>query len=246
MRRCGVAPGEPALALAREIERVTRTCASPACRPTTAARSTCAQWRERRARIIEGRRSSAHDDEGAARGGRASTARSSPARAAAPSCSRSSPGAWDEIQPGSYVFMDADYARNEWAAPLPRFEHALFVLATVMSRPAPSGSRSSTPGSRRRASTRACRRSGSAPGLTYTRASDEHGVIEVAREAHAGARREAAARSRATAIRRSISTTGTSASGETSSRRSGRLLPGARCTNADGIPRETTRGLAGP
>ena len=38
-------------------------------------------------------------------------------------------GAWDEIQPGSYVFMDGDYARNEWAAPLPRFEHSLFVLA---------------------------------------------------------------------------------------------------------------------
>ena len=46
-------------------------------------------------------------------------------------------GAWDEIQPGSYAFMDADYARNEWAAPLPRFEHALFVLSTVMSRPSP-------------------------------------------------------------------------------------------------------------
>jgi D-serine deaminase-like pyridoxal phosphate-dependent protein len=44
-------------------------------------------------------------------------------------------GVWDEIQPGSYAFMDADYARNEWAAPLPRFEHALFVLSTVMSRP---------------------------------------------------------------------------------------------------------------
>jgi len=44
-------------------------------------------------------------------------------------------GAWDEIQCGSYAFMDVDYAKNEWAAPLPRFEHALFVLSTVMSRP---------------------------------------------------------------------------------------------------------------
>jgi hypothetical protein len=44
-------------------------------------------------------------------------------------------GAWDEIQPGSYVFMDWDYARNEWAPPMPRFEHSLFVLAGVMSRP---------------------------------------------------------------------------------------------------------------
>src|SRR5438445_1152279 len=46
-------------------------------------------------------------------------------------------GAWNELQPGSYIFMDADYAKNEWAPPLPRFEHALFVLASVMSRPAP-------------------------------------------------------------------------------------------------------------
>ena len=37
-------PGEPAVALAREIGS-TRTCASAGCRPTTAARSTCAAWR---------------------------------------------------------------------------------------------------------------------------------------------------------------------------------------------------------
>jgi len=85
-------------------------------------------------------------------------------------------GAWDEIQPGSYAFMDADYAKNEWAAPLPRFEHALFVLTTVMSR-APeraivdaglkaSSVDSGMPGVWRR------------DGLRYTRASDEHGWIE--------------------------------------------------------------------
>jgi D-serine deaminase-like pyridoxal phosphate-dependent protein len=86
-------------------------------------------------------------------------------------------GAWDEIQPGSYAFMDADYARNEWAAPLPRFEHALFVLTTVMSRPSPalavvdaglkaSSVDSGLPGLWQR------------PGLTYTHASDEHGWVE--------------------------------------------------------------------
>lgn len=85
--------------------------------------------------------------------------------------------AWDEIQPGSYVFMDVDYARNEWAAPLPRFRHALFVLATVMSRPRPgvaivdaglkaSSVDSGMPGVWQR------------PGLAYTRASDEHGWVE--------------------------------------------------------------------
>lgn len=40
---------------------------------------------------------------------------------------------YDEIQPGSYVFMDVDYARNDPDPAVPRFDHALFVLATVMS-----------------------------------------------------------------------------------------------------------------
>jgi D-serine deaminase-like pyridoxal phosphate-dependent protein len=86
-------------------------------------------------------------------------------------------GAWDEIQPGSYIFMDADYARNEWAAPLPRFQHALFVLSTVMSRPRPevaivdaglkaSSVDSGMPGVWQK------------PGLVYTHASDEHGWVE--------------------------------------------------------------------
>jgi D-serine deaminase-like pyridoxal phosphate-dependent protein len=85
-------------------------------------------------------------------------------------------GAWDEIQPGSYAFMDADYAKNEWAAPLPRFEHALFVLTTVMSRPAgmaivdaglkASSVDSGMPGV------------WDLPGVSYTKASDEHGWLE--------------------------------------------------------------------
>jgi D-serine deaminase-like pyridoxal phosphate-dependent protein len=86
-------------------------------------------------------------------------------------------GAWDEIQCGSYAFMDVDYGRNEWAAPLPRFEHALFVLATVMSRPSSrlaivdaglkaSSVDSGMPGLWQR------------PGLAFTHASDEHGWVE--------------------------------------------------------------------
>ena len=85
-------------------------------------------------------------------------------------------GAWNEIQCGSYAFMDVDYAKNEWAAPLPRFEHALFVLTTVMSRPphaaiVDAGLKASSvdsgmPGVWQRA------------GLAYTHASDEHGWVE--------------------------------------------------------------------
>jgi D-serine deaminase-like pyridoxal phosphate-dependent protein len=46
-------------------------------------------------------------------------------------------GVWNELQAGSYIFMDADYARNRAAdgGPVRSFEHALFVLATVMSHP---------------------------------------------------------------------------------------------------------------
>ncbi len=46
-------------------------------------------------------------------------------------------GVYNELQCGSYAFMDADYARNKAAdgGPFDTFEHALFVLATVMSRP---------------------------------------------------------------------------------------------------------------
>jgi D-serine deaminase-like pyridoxal phosphate-dependent protein len=43
-------------------------------------------------------------------------------------------GVYTEIQPGSYVLMDTDYALNEHDPDAPRFEQALFVLATVMSR----------------------------------------------------------------------------------------------------------------
>jgi 3-hydroxy-D-aspartate aldolase len=46
-------------------------------------------------------------------------------------------GVYNELQAGSYVFMDADYARNLKAdgSRFDTFEHALFVHATVMSTP---------------------------------------------------------------------------------------------------------------
>lgn len=46
-------------------------------------------------------------------------------------------GVYTELQAGSYVFMDADYARNQKAdgSRFDTFHHALFVYATVMSTP---------------------------------------------------------------------------------------------------------------
>lgn len=88
-------------------------------------------------------------------------------------------GAWDEIQPGSYIFMDVDYGRNEWAAPLPRFGNALFVLTTIMSRPTAdraivdAGLKASSVDS-------GMPEVWQRPGLAYRGASDEHGRIEIA------------------------------------------------------------------
>jgi D-serine deaminase-like pyridoxal phosphate-dependent protein len=42
-------------------------------------------------------------------------------------------GVYGEIQPGSFLFMDADYARNERDPAQPPFEHALFVKSQVIS-----------------------------------------------------------------------------------------------------------------
>ena len=41
-------------------------------------------------------------------------------------------GVYTEVQPGSYVFMDGDYGRNDYSDAL-RFEQSLFIASTVMS-----------------------------------------------------------------------------------------------------------------
>lgn len=42
-------------------------------------------------------------------------------------------GLWTELQPGSFLFMDADYLRNERDPAQPQFEPALFVKSQVIS-----------------------------------------------------------------------------------------------------------------
>lgn len=174
-RRCGIAPRAPALALARVIA---------ACPNLRFAGLQAYQGSAQHLRTLQERRDAI---------GRAATAANQTRRLleaegiACPTVTgagsgtfmfETASGVYDEIQPGSYIFMDADYARNEAGPPLPRFEHALFVLATVMSRPAPG-----------RAVVDAGLKASSVdsgmplvwerPGLRYTRPSDEHGVIEI-------------------------------------------------------------------
>lgn len=88
-------------------------------------------------------------------------------------------GVYDELQAGSYIFMDADYARNEWTeSGIPRFEHSLFVWTTVMSRTTKeraivdAGLKASSIDS-------GMPRLADGGPAEYVKASDEHGVIQL-------------------------------------------------------------------
>ncbi len=88
-------------------------------------------------------------------------------------------GIFNEIQAGSYVFMDRDYGDNERAPQDVAFEHALFVRTAVLSRTLPTravvdaGLKASAVDSGPPAVWQR-------PGLRYLKASDEHGLLEVA------------------------------------------------------------------
>jgi D-serine deaminase-like pyridoxal phosphate-dependent protein len=133
-RRCGVAPGEAAVALARHVQ------AAPS-------------LRFRGLQAYHGRaqhlRTHAERREAIASAVAAVKTTHLALKSAGIDCPtvsgagtgtfdlEAASGVYTELQPGSYVFMDADYARNSGAdgKPFTRFGHALFVLATVMSTP---------------------------------------------------------------------------------------------------------------
>ena len=88
-------------------------------------------------------------------------------------------GIYTEVQPGSYVFMDGDYGRNEYGDAL-RFEQSLFIASAVMS--VGSGDRivldaglkliavdSGLPG--------IWQHGAPSPTLVYAAANDEHGIV---------------------------------------------------------------------
>jgi D-serine deaminase-like pyridoxal phosphate-dependent protein len=86
---------------------------------------------------------------------------------------------YHELQTGSYIFMDVDYAKNDWTeSGIPRFEHSLFLWTTVMSTPAPdraicdAGLKASSVDS-------GMPRVFDTPGVEYLKASDEHGVLKL-------------------------------------------------------------------
>ena len=90
-------------------------------------------------------------------------------------------GLFTEIQAGSYIFMDADYARNfdEAGQPVSRFRHALFVLSTVMSAAQPNVAVLDA-GHKAASVDSGFPTVWQRPGVSYVGASDEHGSLRVA------------------------------------------------------------------
>lgn len=172
MRRCGVAPGAPAVALAKEIQQQGlrfgglqayhgRAQHIRSMEERHAVIETAAQHVQHTKRLLAEAGIRCPIVTGAGSGTFMLEVES---------------GAWDEIQCGSYAFMDVDYARNEWAAPLPRFEHALFVLSTVMSRP--SAEVAIVDAGLKASSVDSGMPTVWQKDLRYTHASDEHGWVE--------------------------------------------------------------------
>jgi D-serine deaminase-like pyridoxal phosphate-dependent protein len=88
-------------------------------------------------------------------------------------------GLYNELQAGSYCFMDADYARNlgESGRPVDTFRHALFVLATVMSAARP-GVAVVDAGLKALSTDSGMPEVWQRPDIRYVGASDEHGTMK--------------------------------------------------------------------
>lgn len=99
-------------------------------------------------------------------------------------------GLYHELQCGSYIFMDADYAQNQGqdGGAFDEFKHSLYVLATVMSATKPGGVIIDA-GHKALGNDQGMPWVADIPGATYSRPSDDHGKIdtsEAARDAVLG------------------------------------------------------------
>jgi D-serine deaminase-like pyridoxal phosphate-dependent protein len=94
-------------------------------------------------------------------------------------------GVYGELQAGSFLFMDADYAQNERDPAQPQFEHALFVSTQVIS----AGLRHAVcdAGHKSHAIDSGLPRVHSLDGeheLEYSNGGDEHGILRPASSSH--------------------------------------------------------------
>ncbi|HEV2300697.1 MAG TPA: DSD1 family PLP-dependent enzyme [Stellaceae bacterium] len=175
--RCGVEPGAPASALARRVARAANLDFA-GLQAYHGSAQHLRGWEERRNAIAQ-----------AAEKALASRHRIENDGIPCPIVSGAGTGSFEfeagsgiynELQCGSYVFMDADYGRNldRDGAPASAFEPSLFVWAQVMSRP--NAERAILD-----AGLKALAFDSGPPGLfdepaaIYERASDEHGRLKI-------------------------------------------------------------------
>ena len=174
--RCGVQPGEPSLALAKSVSAASKLrfkgihayqgaaqhVRSPEDRRALITRA--AQLVDETIQLLHNNGIDCEIVTGAGTG-------TYPLEAAS--------GIYNELQPGSYIFMDADYGRNLGAdgKPIHEFEHSLFVLTTVMSRTLPE--RAVVDAGLKALSVDSGLPLITTTGAEYLGASDEHGVLRV-------------------------------------------------------------------
>ncbi|KQW18387.1 alanine racemase [Afipia sp. Root123D2] len=87
-------------------------------------------------------------------------------------------GVYNELQCGSYVFMDVDYGRNQTDKP---FANALFILTTVISAAAP-GRAVCDAGLKASSVDSGLPAVHGRPAVVYAKISDEHGTLEISGE----------------------------------------------------------------
>src|SRR5580700_9027400 len=176
--RCGVEPGEPALALARRIGDAPHLSFA-GLQAYHGSAQHLRTWQERQQAI-----KSATDKAALTRDLLAANGIACDNITGAGTGTfefEAGSGVYTELQCGSYIFMDADYGRNldRDGAPTRAFEPALFVWATVMSRP--NAERAIVDaGLKALAMDSGPPTVWDEPAATYERASDEHGRLAVA------------------------------------------------------------------
>ncbi len=176
--RCGVAPGEQAVALALAVDR------------STSLRFSGLQCYQGAAQHM---RQPAHRQAAIAQASEWARMTRDAILAQGVACDRITgagtgtfwherdSGVFNEIQAGSYIFMDRDYRDNQMAPGDLAFEHALFVQTTVMSQTklgkaiVDAGLKASSVDSGMPAVWQR-------PDLKFVKASDEHGVLELTPE----------------------------------------------------------------
>ncbi len=174
--RCGVAPGRPALDLAKRIDAA-KVLRFAGLQVYEGRAQHIRDYGERRAAIdaaveAAGKTVALLGDHGlacrAVTGAGTGTYRFEAAS-----------GLYNELQAGSYIFMDADYAKNrsEGGELFDEFQHSLFVYTTVMSTPAP-GRAVVDAGLKASSVDSGLPTVHGLPGVTFAGASDEHGKLE--------------------------------------------------------------------